>query len=1099
MKSSSPSHLRPAGWVIGLFVIASLIAGLTPTASMQQGGNFLLRPSVIAGGGGKSVNAATSVEGTIGQGITGTSAGGNFFLTAGFWQAPCASPSLTSQPQSQTVCEHTNVNLSVNATGVGLGFQWRKNGANITGATGATLTLNNAGATDAASYDCVVTNGCGATASNAATLTVLSYALSSMNQSFPSSGGTGSFNVQVVGACPWTAVSNNGWLTITGGAAGSGNGTVNFAVASTTTNRVGTITAAGLTFTVNQSGPSAITLNAFTATAYDAGVLLEWQTGFEVNNLGFRLYRDTGGRREAVTRELIGGSALRVGAGVNLESGEHYSWWDSDAAARGRGDAATTYWLEDVDLNGDSTWHGPFAARVAYGPPPPYSNAAMLSSLSRSRPEAEASRVVEAVAPTLSASRQQDAMPFIIDSQAALKLTVKREGWYRVTQPEMAAAGFPTASDPRWLQMVVEGREVPIAVVTSPEGRFDESSFIEFYGLGLDTPSTDARAYWLIAGQSPGQRIERVEAKGIAASGHSFTQTVERRERTIYFAALLNGERENFFGAVVTGQSLEQALNLPRLETSALQPATVEIALQGVTQQPHRVEARLNGQLLGFLEFNGQENRRAHFAVPHALLNEGMNSVRLTAQNGASDIALVEAIRVSYQHTFTAEDNQLTLVAAGGERLTIDGFTTKALRVFDVTDPDRSQELIGEVEQSKDGGYALTVAASGIGARRLVTLSEDRILRPAALKLHAPSALKKAAGADFVIITRREWFAMVEPLAARRESEGLRVALVDIEDVYDEFAFGNKRPQAIRDFFSYAKGNWKVTPSYALIVGDASYDPKNYLGYGENDVVPTKLVDTRFMETASDEWFGDFDGDGISEVMIGRLPARDAAEAARMIAKLLRYEQSGSTPSALLVSDANDGYNFEQTIDELGGLLPPSMRVEAIKRGQLDAATAKGRLLAALASGPQLVNYVGHGSSNAWRGDLLTAVEAGELTNTQLSVFVLMNCLNGMVQEASGDSLGEALLKAEGGAVAAWASSGMTFPQGQAEMNRALYKELFAARQQGSKDSAGRIGEAIQKAKRATSDIDIRRTWILLGDPTLRLQSTPTLVRSTTE
>ena len=39
-----------------------------------------------------------------------------------------------------------------------------------------------------------------------------------------------------------------------------------------------------------------------------------------------------------------------------------------------------------------------------------------------------------------------------------------------------------------------------------------------FYGLGSDTPSTDARAYWLIAGQSPGQRIERAEAQGIAPS-----------------------------------------------------------------------------------------------------------------------------------------------------------------------------------------------------------------------------------------------------------------------------------------------------------------------------------------------------------------------------------------------------------------------------------------------------------------------------------------------------------------------------------------------------------------------------------------------------
>jgi hypothetical protein len=32
------------------------------------------------------------------------------------------------------------------------------------------------------------------------------------------------------------------------------------------------------------------------------------------------------------------------------------------------------------------------------------------------------------------------------------------------------------------------------------------------------------------------------------------------------------------------------------------------------------------------------------------------------------------------------------------------------------------------------------------------------------------------------------------------------------------------------------------------------------------------------------------------------------------------------------------------------------------------------------------------------------------------------------------------------------------------------------------------IGQAVAAAKAATSDLDVRRTWILLGDPTTRLQ-----------
>jgi hypothetical protein len=59
----------------------------------------------------------------------------------------------------------------------------------------------------------------------------------------------------VSGACNWTAVSNVSWITITSGASGTGSGTVTYSVASTTSSRTGTMTIAGLTFTVKQKKP----------------------------------------------------------------------------------------------------------------------------------------------------------------------------------------------------------------------------------------------------------------------------------------------------------------------------------------------------------------------------------------------------------------------------------------------------------------------------------------------------------------------------------------------------------------------------------------------------------------------------------------------------------------------------------------------------------------------------------------------------------------------------------------------------------------------------------------------------------------------------
>jgi M6 family metalloprotease-like protein len=92
------------------------------------------------------------------------------------------------------------------------------------------------------------------TISFAVTITTCTYSISPSSQSFTASGGTGSVSVTTQSGCGWTAVSNASWTTITSGSSGTGSGTVNYSVASTTSARTGTMTIAGQTFTVSQEG-----------------------------------------------------------------------------------------------------------------------------------------------------------------------------------------------------------------------------------------------------------------------------------------------------------------------------------------------------------------------------------------------------------------------------------------------------------------------------------------------------------------------------------------------------------------------------------------------------------------------------------------------------------------------------------------------------------------------------------------------------------------------------------------------------------------------------------------------------------------------------
>lgn len=74
--------------------------------------------------------------------------------------------------------------------------------------------------------------------------------------------------------------------------------------------------------------PTAVALISFTATEYSSGILLQWKTGYEVDNLGFHVYREEGGNLYRLTPELVAGSALLAGSGTHLTSGHSYQWWD---------------------------------------------------------------------------------------------------------------------------------------------------------------------------------------------------------------------------------------------------------------------------------------------------------------------------------------------------------------------------------------------------------------------------------------------------------------------------------------------------------------------------------------------------------------------------------------------------------------------------------------------------------------------------------------------------------------------------------------------------------------------------------------------------
>lgn len=846
-------------------------------------------------------------------------------------------------------------------------------------------------------------------------------------------------------------------------------------------------------WTVGQpDAPLAVQLASLNAYANKAnsksggGVTIAWQTGYEADHLGFNVYRDERGQRVKINPALIAGSALLAGERTPLTAGNAYAWTDA------RGTSGVQYWLEEVDLSGNSLWHGPV---MADGDDSTFESnaqpiqAKLLSELNQPAFLASQNEWAEpldefvaqshgGVAPvyTRTAADDPKSMPWTLPNQTAMKLAVRRNGWYRVTQAELAAAGFNTNVNPLLLQLYAEGVEVPMKVIGKSAFGFEA---LEFFGRGLDLPTTDTRIYWLTFGNGLGRRIESATAKATDRfTSTAFRSTVERKDRLIYFSGLLNGEADNWFGPVINPTGAVQKLATRFVDRTAT--ASLELALQGVTDQAHVVKVEFNGRYLSAVNFTGKAHTVQRFEVPGEWLSEGENEIKLLSAAGASDISLVDCARLTYARGYRAENNALSFSLGAGQSALVGGFSSPNLRLLQLSSNGTERELTVK-PQLINGSYGF--ALLGEGATYLA-LADNQLERVAAITRNQTSNWRATTNAaDFIILTHRDFWTSANKLATLRRLNEMRVAVVDVEDAYDEFAYGAHTPQAIKDLLSFASQNWLRKPTYALLLGDASTDPRNYLALGNFDFIPTWLGATTYFETGLDNWLVDNNNDSLPELALGRLPVRTAAQAEAVINKILAFKTATTSRNALLVSDRKvDGYDYKALSSQLINLLPANWTTQQVNRDDGTPDAVRQRIVQSINSqGPLVVNWFGHGSTQVWTGDgLLRTQEAAALTNSAAGLFVMATCLNGYFLDPQQVSLGEAALtNPSGGAFGVVSSSALNAPSAQLAFAQTLYRSLFT--------SGLTLGQAMTAARVAAVDRDVRNSYVLFGDPTMRL------------
>jgi hypothetical protein len=524
-------------------------------------------------------------------------------------------------------------------------------------------------------------------------------------------------------------------------------------------------------------------------------------------------------------------------------------------------------------------------------------------------------------------------------------------------------------------------------------------------------------------------------------------------------------------------------------------PAQLEIVLQGVIVAfPHDVQVALNGTTVGDITFTGQDKGTMNLTIPPGLLQNWTNTVTLTSQNGDYDTSLVQSIRVLYPHEYVADSDTLKFTGRPGDELNVTGFTS-APTVIDITDPTRPMQVTGQVSDL-NGAYSIALQVPWTTTNpfpkeqhTLLAVANDRIATAAAVRPNHPSHWHRPQpGADIAMVTYEEFAAVLAPLVHAHQAEGKSSVVVPINDLYDEFNFGERTPFAIRQFLETANQSWKTPPTYLLLNGRASLDPRDYLGLGHLDLVPTRILPSANLMTATDDWFSDFTDTGMPTIATGRLPVSTVDEAQTVIGKIVTYEGNSTngpwTNQALIVADNDDTENFSADSLKVQAQLPATMQATDVFTGTVGGGAAQQDIINGINAGQLLVNYLGHGSEEQWSGsDIFDTNSVTSLTNaTELPVFLIMNCLNGFFQDVYGQPLGVTLLLApNGGAVAVLASSGLNQPPPQVKLDMLVVQNALST-------ARTTLGESILKAKSHIGDPGVRRTYILFGDPAMHVK-----------
>ncbi|MDA8016756.1 MAG: C25 family cysteine peptidase [Thermoanaerobaculia bacterium] len=763
-------------------------------------------------------------------------------------------------------------------------------------------------------------------------------------------------------------------------------------------------------------------------------------------------------------------------------------------------------------------------------------------------------------------------LAFAEESEApAFKIKIDRDGAYRIDFSDLRAIGYDGPGFPtERLGLTTSGRPVALWLHDGDDGSFDPGDWIEFVGRHLRGEATyfdrhtRYNVYWLRTDAEVPLRMRPVSAEGseagrqaIPASNGTAPATLDLIRQRHHEEDLLRVRWNKVLGSsddelwfwkrlAMGREPARHELHLEDLAPKEGLTAHLRFAFRGwsvparriATDLPdHVVTIRLNGVDLMTHAWDGTEPELFEAEVPVQQLKRGVNDIEVLVPRRRQDdgkvfvdVVLWNWMDIEYPHSGQLHPGQTFLTADGNS-------TSSRVLLASQSAPNSDHLLVyGAADGTRrslrgDNGAAVPTPGQTkhwsfqreAHETAWYLTGPDHLLRPASVSIDSPSQWTATnQQADYLMIAHRKFLEAISPLADFHRQRGLRVKVVAVEDVYDEFNHGIAHPEALKSFLTHAYHRWQSpAPRFVLLVGDASWDGKNIRAVDENyadwtflrhernrfgknesipypedadlnhrHYVPTWEYGTHQGHAASDNYFVAVDGDdSLPDMAIGRLTVADPDEVSAIVEKTIRYmenEEPGSwRKKVLFVTNENQVMQIrsEQVADTAieMGLEPHRVYPEASDANNTEHTS---RLVDAFEEGLFAVHFLGHGGRYIWQTgppdlkknhELFGLDHLDQLAPTsRLPIILSLTCYSAPFDHPNADSIGEKFLRIpDRGAIAVVAASWRNRPL--ASWGQILLTELT--------QPGATIGEALMRTKHQVTNELFVNTYNLLGDP----------------